>query len=40
MKMVLEIDREKALELAQSLEKTNGINNVLFKYSTKKKILK
>ena len=38
--MTLDVNRERVLELAQELEKTNGINTVAFKYSTKKSILR
>ena len=40
MKIILDVDKAKALNLAQELEKTSGINAVAFKYSTKKRILR
>jgi len=38
MKIILDVDKNKALTLAQTLEKTSGINNVAFKYTTKNRI--
>ena len=35
MKMVLDVDKSKALTLAQELEAKDGIHAVAFKYNTK-----
>ena len=40
MKIVLDVEKDKVLTLAQDLEKTSGINAVSFKYTTKDKIFR
>jgi len=39
MKMILEIEKENALSLAQEFEKNQAIKNIKFQYNTKRTLL-